>query len=141
LINTFPSQRFTINRCGGSLEQVFQDWPYLKQPSALLLHFKYLMDFDLLERFDEQFSNKCPDILGYANEAGSRKVQEFAASLISLSKGLDTEMPKLSGVLWLIPLLFEEDQVALFKSEEVIDFPCKHNKAKHSKFIYISSDD
>ena len=117
---TYASQRFAINNKGSVINQVIKDWPHFKQPNLMLAHFEVLMGFELLERLDEQYTQKCSDLLNFAAEImGNKKAGEVAAQLQSLTNEFQCEGPVLAGVLWLVPFLVDEDQEKLFKLSDV----------------------
>ena len=119
MINTYVSQRFCINQKDSLIPHILTEWPFLKKPKCMLVHFKILMDFNLVERLDEQLTSKHEDLLNYCVELGNKKTRAAAANLLSLSKTLESEIPKLTGVLWLLPHLLEEDENLLYKLDEV----------------------
>ena len=77
------------------------------------------MEFNLVERLDEQLTSKHEDLLNYCVELGYKKTRAAAANLLALSKPLESEIPKLTGVLWLHPHLLEEDENLLYKLDKV----------------------
>ena len=114
MINTYVSQRFCINQKDSLIPHILTEWPFLKKLKCMLVHFKILMDFNLVERLDKQLTSKYEDLLNYCV-----KTRAAAANLLSLSKTLESEIPKLTGVLWLLPHLPEEDENLLYKLDEV----------------------
>ena len=118
--DTFVTQRLTINKAGKHLQELVRNWPYFKKPEMLFTHFEILMDFNLMDRFDEQYSSKCEELLNFALEMGNKNARSAASNLRSLVEQVGSKMPVLSGLVWIIPFLMDENQDVLFKKDEVL---------------------
>ena len=74
---SFPLQRLSINK-NQSIKLILEQWPFFSNWNFLSCHFRNLMDFDILKRFDDALNDKSKDIISFCLQHENLEIVSLA---------------------------------------------------------------
>lgn len=127
---TYPSQRISINRRKGLIDEIFTDWPFLREPEYLLSHASTLVGKSVVDIWQQKLS-KHAGIHSYMQHhclSTLKKKPQYNVIMGILEESktaannLRGEWPLVLGIFPLIAAYFKESTNYIFKIVDVSDW-------------------